>query len=275
MMVGRHLLPFGLLAYIGCAEGKDIDVWRLPAGSGGVGGGAPSAGGGTGVGAGGSRTIGADAGGGAGNVGSGGATRDASSDSRVNAGGSSVATGGSIANGSDSSTPAAQDASRDQETTGFAVLYANLKPAASSPYVQCEVHVENMGDSSAAVAALSVRYYFTDEVRKGAQLTINWSHICLPGNCGAGVTVANTIAPLAPAAPGADTYIDFRFSSSQASIGPGETLDFAFQMQGPNPAVDVFLQNNDYSFDSGKTTPTAWGHVVLLQNGNVLWGSPP
>jgi hypothetical protein len=157
MMVGRHLLPIGLLAYIGCAEGKDIDVWRLPAGSGGVGGGAPSAGGGTGVGAGGSRTIGADAG----------------------------------------------------------------------------------------------------------------------GNCGAGVTVANTIALLAPAAPGADTYIDFRFSSSQASIGPGETLDFAFQMQGPNPAVDVFLQNNDYSFDSSKTTPTAWGHVVLLQNGNVLWGSPP
>jgi hypothetical protein len=50
---------------------------------------------------------------------------------------------------------------------------------------------------------------------------------------------------------------------------------FSWQMQGPNPAQDVYTQTNDYSFDSSKTTLTSWTHVVLLRNGSVIWGTPP
>ena len=46
-------------------------------------------------------------------------------------------------------------------------------------------------------------------------------------------------------------------------------------MQGPNPATDVYTQTNDYSFDGGRTALSAWPNIVLFQNGNVAWGTPP
>ena len=55
----------------------------------------------------------------------------------------------------------------------------------------------------------------------------------------------------------------------------GDSARFVFQMQGRNPALDVYTQTNDYSFDPSKTSLTAWPKIVVLQNGNVAWGTPP
>jgi hypothetical protein len=107
------------------------------------------------------------------------------------------------------------------------------------------------------------------------QIMINWSHVCIPGNCSGPLMVTPSVAALAPAATGADTYVEFTLASSHSTIGPGESADFAFQMQGPNPGTDVYTQNNDYSFDSSKTTAAPWDHAVLLQNGIVIWGTLP
>jgi hypothetical protein len=141
--------------------------------------------------------------------------------------------------------------------------------------VQCELHVKNTGTSAAQVAELKLRYYFTDEVKKTPQIMLNWSYLCTPGNCGNSMMVTSVVASNVPPATRADTYIEFGLTSPHASLGPGESADFAFQMQGPNPATDVYTQTNDYSFDSSKTTPSLWPNVVLLQNGNVAWGAPP
>ncbi len=67
------------------------------------------------------------------------------------------------------------------------------------------------------------------------------------------------------------------FDAPADAPGPdyGEAAVFAWQMQGPDPAKDVYTQTGDYSFDLSKAVLTSWDHVVLLQNGAVAWGTPP
>ena len=229
-----------------------------------------------GRGGGGSGGTGASATGGTGGVatggsgGSGGGVRDAATDSAGAGGG--AATGGT---GGTSGTGGSGGSMTDASTAGLHVLYAVLKTQTSSPYVQCELHAKNNGGTPVPVSELKLRYYFTDEVKKAPQIMINWSHVCAPGNCGHDLTVTSAVTPVVPPATSADTYIEFGFSSGRASLGPGDSADFTFQMQGPNPATDVYTQTNDYSFDGARTALSAWPNVVLLQNGNVAWGTPP
>jgi endoglucanase len=71
-------------------------------------------------------------------------------------------------------------------------------------------------------------------------------------------------------------YIEFGLSSTgHPTLAPGDSADFSFRMNGPNQATDIYTQSNDYSFDSSKTALSTWNHVVLVQNGTVVWGTPP
>jgi len=124
------------------------------------------------------------------------------------------------------------------------------------------------------MTTLKARYYFTDEVHLAEQMTINWSHVTTSG-ANADLTVTSAFALVVPAVNDADTYIEFGFSSDHSLLGPGESVVFSWQMQGPDPAKDLYTQTNDYSFDDSKKTLTAWSHIVLFQNGSVVWGTPP
>jgi Cellulose binding domain len=158
--------------------------------------------------------------------------------------------------------------------TGLSVLYQVAAANSSSPYLGCELSIVNAGTGSPAISTLKARYYFTDEVHLAEQMTINWSHVATSG-ANADVTVTSSFAPVVPAAMDADTYIEFGFSGGHSLLGPGESVMFAWQMQGPDPAKDVYTQSNDYSFDGSKKTLTAWSHIVLLQSGAIVWGTPP
>jgi hypothetical protein len=158
--------------------------------------------------------------------------------------------------------------------TGIVVLYRVEDSASQSAYVGCELSVANMGTASPALTDLKVRYYYTDDVHVAPQMTINWSHVSTSG-ADAPLSVAYSVVPMQPAATEADTYIEFAFSGSHPALAPGESAVFSWQMQGPNPASNVYTQTNDYSFDASKTSLTAWSHVVSLQSGAVAWGTPP
>jgi hypothetical protein len=309
----RRFLGWGLLLCAACAAGEEIDLTKIgkpttTAGSGaggaaGTGGMAAAGGGGTTGGSGGSATGGTGAGGtggsgggstggsggvtggsggvtggsggsatgGTGGTGGGGGARDAG-----NAGtGGTVPTGGTGGTGGTSGTGGSGGGTTDASTAGLHVLYAALKTQTSSPYVQCELHAKNNGSTPAQVSELKLRYYFTDEVKKAPQIMINWSHVCAPGNCSHSLTVTSAVMPNVPPAASADSYIEFGFSSGRPSLGPGDSADFTFQMQGPNPASDLYTQTNDYSFDGAKTALSPWPNIVLLQNGMVVWGMPP
>jgi hypothetical protein len=187
--------------------------------------------------------------------------------------------GSESANGADATeADLASDATATESgnppSTGLSVLYQVGIAAPMSAYLGCELSIQNSGTGSPAVSSLKVRYYFTDEVRLSEQMTINWSHISTSG-ADADSTVTYTFAPLVPPTPDADTYIEFSFSSSHTLLAAGESVEFSWQLQGPDPAKDIYTQTNDYSFDASKTALTSWDHVVLLQNGSVAWGTEP
>jgi hypothetical protein len=203
--------------------------------------------------------------------------------------GSLVGEAGSIPEGDDAGSGAGGDAgtpgvdssigggsaeSAAAPGTGLSILYQVESANSSSPYLGCELSIMNAGTGAPAISTLEARYYFTDEVHLAEQMTINWSHVTTSG-ANADMTVTSTFGAVVPAVKGADTYIEFGFSSGHSLLAPGESIMFAWQMQGPDPAKDLYTQSNDYSFDDSKKTLTAWSHVVLLQNGSVVWGSPP
>jgi hypothetical protein len=157
---------------------------------------------------------------------------------------------------------------------GLSILYKVEITAATSAYLGCQLSVKNSGSGSPEVPALTVRYYFTDEVRLTPQLHLNWSHISTLHE-DADLKVTGAFAPFAPPAAGADAYIEFSLSSGHRLLGPGESAVFSWQMQGPDPSKNVYTQTNDYSFDPTKTALTSWDRVVLLQNGSVVWGRVP
>jgi len=157
---------------------------------------------------------------------------------------------------------------------GFSVQWKNEHTQTSSAYLGGEIVVKNAGPNSLAVSDIKVRYYFTDEVKKAFQFNNNFQHINTSGSQ-ADLTVTFKTVGMAPTTATADTYIEFSFSSGHGQLGPNEALDFAWQMQGPNPGTDTFTQSNDYSFDASKTSLTNWEHIVALQGTNLLWGTPP
>ncbi len=138
------------------------------------------------------------------------------------------------------------------------------------------IHATNSSAGSVAVSQFKVRYYFTDEPKVQLQMTINYAHVQISGNQ-FDMTVTNSVVGMAPTYSTADTYIEFSFScSGHATLAPGESLDFAWQVQGPNPAMNTYTQTNDYSFNSSKVgSPSSWDHVILFQNNSVIWGALP
>jgi hypothetical protein len=183
--------------------------------------------------------------------------------------------------GGDSSTPdASPGTSDDAETgnpppTGLSVLYQVQDPAATSAYIGCELSIVNSSTASPSLSDLTVRYYYTDEVHMTPQITINWSHVSTSG-ADQDLEVTPTVVALAPPVTDADTYVEFALASgSSPTLAPGDSAMFSWQLQGPNPAQDIYTQTNDYSFNASMTTLTAWDQVVLLEGGAVAWGLTP
>ena len=294
------LLALGLLVPLACAQGvQDTPTGDDGLDTGGDQGSAGARAGSSAAGrAGGSAAAGAPAGGATGGT-TGGAGKGGTSASAAGKGGSSASgTGGSVGKGGSTSagaggkggsasggasagsanggsTSAGATGSGGAAVAGFSVQYKNEHPQASSAYIGGEILVHNAGPSSLGVSGLKVRYYFTDEPKVAPKFMNNFQHINTSGTQ-FNLTVTMQNVGMAPTAAMADTFIEFSFAASEHSaLGPNEDLDFAWQMQGQDPAKDTYNQANDYSYDISKTSLTNWEHIVLLQGTNVLWGSPP
>jgi hypothetical protein len=263
---------------------------HVSSGSGGGSSGAGSGGSSGGFGGGSSGSSGGSSGGfGGSGSSSGSGSGSSSSATSSSSGGSSTSSSGSgfdaavggdsgpDAPGSDSSSEAGSDAGAAEAgppATGLVVMYQVGVSAATSAYVGCELSIANMGTDPVAVSSLQVRYFYTDEVHVTPQMTINWSHVSTSG-ADADLAVAPAFGAQVPPATGADSYAEFGFSSSHSMLAHGEAAVFQWQMQGPDPAKDVYTQTGDYSFDPSKSILTSWDHVVLLQNGALAWGTLP
>jgi endoglucanase len=153
------------------------------------------------------------------------------------------------------------------------VQYKVAAADAVGPYISCELYVMNVGPHVYNVSDLKVRYYYTNEM-KTPQWSLNWSHITDNGSSNQLVTVTEASTTLSPAAPGADTYLEFSFApNGQQAIGAGQSIQFGWRLNAQNLSPQT--QSNDYSFDGAMTTQADWSHVVLLHNGAVIWGTTP
>jgi hypothetical protein len=159
-------------------------------------------------------------------------------------------------------------------SAGLSVSYQVQDSGSMSSYIGSEISVNDASTSSVAVSSLTVRYYYTNEPQVTPQMTINWSHISTSG-ADENLTVNTTFGTVSPAVAGADSYIEFSFSSSASVLTLGEAAVFSWQIQGPNPAQNVYTQTNDYSYNAADTTLTAWDQIVLFENGTVVWGIVP
>ncbi len=209
---------------------------------------------------------------------SGGASGASVSGATGSSGGGDDASSGADVTGPDSSSgagDAGQTESGGPPYVGLSVLYKVEIATPTGAYLGCQLSIKNSGTGSPALSALKVRYYFTDEVRLPPKMNINWSHISTSGADINDLTVTSTFVPIMPMRPGADTYIEFSFASGHTMLGPNESAVFSWQMQGPDPAKNLYTQTNDYSFDSTKTSLTSWDRIGLLQNGTPVWGRVP
>lgn len=238
------------------------------AGSGVSGGGSSTGGsagkgsGGAGSGAGG-KVGNAGAAGAAGKPGGGGSSSGGSSGMGMGAGGAAA---GSSSVGGAAGAPAA---------TGFTIQYKNNATAGSGAYIAAEILAKNDSQSTVAVNSLKVRYFFSDEPKKPITMAIYYAYVKQTGNQ-LNVSATYEVKPMAQATGSADTYLEFSFSSGDhPMLAPGEGLQFAWQLQGPDPSKDVFTQTNDFSWDAGKTSLSSWDHVQLLQGSTVVWGASP
>lgn len=185
--------------------------------------------------------------------------------------GGTSAVGGTAASGG-STTGGFTGSGGSVSGNGISVQYKAVTVTPAGQYIQCELYVVNAGPHVYNVSDLRVRYYYTSEI-KSPEWSLNWSHITTSGSNQL-VTVTESIQRLIPAAPGADTYLEFSFDSpAQPTLGTGEGIGFGWRLNA-NP-VSPLVQSNDYSFDPSKTEQADWSHVVLLHGGTVIWGTTP
>lgn len=192
--------------------------------------------------------------------------------------GSGSGSGGGSGSGSGSGSPGGSGGDGGVTGMGVVVDYQVQNSNPMSAYIGSELSITNNGTASIALSGLEARYYFigedTDGVDVTPQMTINWGHVSTTG-ADADLAVTSTFNPYSPATATADTYVAFDFSSSHSMLAPGEAAVFSWQMQGPNPATDIYNQTTDYSFNASLTSLASWSNVPLFQSGTLLWGAAP
>ncbi|HWZ89411.1 MAG TPA: cellulose binding domain-containing protein, partial [Polyangiaceae bacterium] len=217
-----------------------------------------------------------------GSAGTGGATGSAGKTGSAGQASGGGTSGGSTGSGGKGGTTSAGGSTSGGSTgsggsvggNGVTAQYKVVSSDAMSSYIQCELYVLNAGPNTYAVSDLKVRYYYTDDVKTTTDWSLNWSHIST-GGANQNVTVTEASMAMVPTKPNADTYFEFSFApAGQSTIGPGQGIAFSWRFNATNQSLQ-YTQTNDYSFDASKTTQADWSHVVVLQNGTVIWGATP
>ena len=160
--------------------------------------------------------------------------------------------------------------------TGFAVQYRVEETGASVTAIGSQLFIVNNGSSTVNLNELKLRYYLTSEVTQQIMQRINWGNLAtISGGAQTQIQAEITITPptaLPTPAAGADSYVEFGFSSSR-TLPPGQRVQFSWTVH--NNASQRFNQTDDYSFNATMTNPANWDKVVLTQGQTVLWGVAP
>ena len=149
--------------------------------------------------------------------------------------------------------------------SGLQLQYKTTATGATAGDIEPWFQVVNTGSSSASLAGVSIRYYFTADTTVPYVFTCEWAQI----GC---ANLTGMVGALATRSSTADHYLDVSFGSG--SLAPGaSTGDIQLRLNRQDwQQVD---QANDYSFAPGRTTYGASDTVTLSVNGTVVSGTAP
>jgi len=160
-------------------------------------------------------------------------------------------------------------------TMGISLLYKAAAPGAMADSIQAEITINNAGPDTIPLSELTVRYFFTDEIaNRMPVVTINYGHREGPSMYLELVDkITKRIAPAPNPVTTADTMVELGFPAGVGSFAKNDKVVLLMKYNGT--MFPMVTQTNDYSFDGTKTAPTLWDKIVILRNGDVIWGTPP
>ncbi|HEV8247283.1 MAG TPA: cellulose binding domain-containing protein, partial [Polyangiaceae bacterium] len=156
---------------------------------------------------------------------------------------------------------------------GISVQYKVLSAQASNGAIQCQIDIVDSGSLSVPLSEFTLRYYYTSEVNVETTIDLNWAGVN-PGSTDLGTSLTKQVVDMPAAATGADTYVELGFSGAAPTLTPDHMAEISWQVRAKDWSQN-YVQTGDYSFDSSKTELSDWDHVVLLRNGEVVWGAEP
>ncbi|WP_437776885.1 cellulose binding domain-containing protein [Sorangium sp. So ce1097] len=153
-------------------------------------------------------------------------------------------------------------------TGDFTVLYANYNAAAPNDVIiEAGIRIRNNTGATVPLSSIAVRYWFTKNGATSVTPACWWWN----PSCNNIVLTTGTVA-----APGADQYVEIRFTSAAGSLAPGamtEAIDLGIQL-----GVDVD-EADDYSYGS-QSSFIEWSRITVHDArsaplSGVRGGTPP
>ena len=144
-------------------------------------------------------------------------------------------------------------------------LSVNYRDAGNSPTdnsINPHFEILNNGLSAVDYADLSIRYWFTSEDSNALNFWCDWAQLGtanVQGNFGQAEGM---------------NYLEVSFSGAAGSLS-GNSSSGNIQNRMAKTNWSNFNENDDYSYDSTKTSFTSHSQVTLYQNGNLVWGVEP
>ncbi|MFD1176360.1 endo-1,4-beta-xylanase [Paenibacillus puldeungensis] len=170
------------------------------------------------------------------------------------------------------SPSSAQVSATPQETplpaTGDQVVQYRVGDSnAGDNQLKPHLRIANRGDDAVPLSELTLRYWYTVDGDKTQQFNCDWAQL----GCS---NLSGSLVKMAEAKPGADYYIEVKFSAAAGSLAAGGNSG-DIQLRIHKTDWTNYSEEGDHSFDGTKKSFADWERVTLYRNGTLVWGTEP
>lgn len=130
--------------------------------------------------------------------------------------------------------------------------------------IKPEMKLVNTTASAISLSDVKIRYWFTKDDTAAPTIYCDFATV----NCS---NLTQRIVALSPARTNADSYLEIAFTSGAGSIAGGANQTIKVRLQ----KTTAYNDNNDYSFDAGKTDYLDWSRITVYRGSTLVWGTEP
>ncbi len=167
--------------------------------------------------------------------------------------------------------------------------YRNLSATVMNTNINYIVKVENATGAPVPLAALEVRYYFTNELGAAGVTDIFYTDTCCSNKITDFKDAIVTSLEATPTSPTATAYMSIGFAPSIGALAAGDAVQVELSYHSPGYTTS-FSQGNDYSFNTSAVGSQAqWNDcpgpsceakftscaLTVHRDGALVWGTPP